>query len=570
MGKEVQRALLWVILLGSLFMLWDNYQVYKGGQSFFGASVEQTAQDEQQKAADAIPAAKTEAVAQAAAPMADAAKPSEPVVVTTDRMKVTFDLAGARVVGTEMLLFPQQPSWTEVGLAGKVLGREPQANLGNVQLLELKNDRTYVADSGLIGGDYPTHRDQYALVSKQLSMGDADSLDVVFETTKGGVKVTKTYRFTKGNYGMEVATTVKNESDKAVTPQIYYQITRDGGKPEGDNAMYSTFTGPAVYTDEENFQKFTFEDIAGKDADFVESTNNGWIAMIQHHFVSAWVPKQGEDRQNYAREVSKDLYAVGTIVPLKTLEPGASLTETATLYAGPQEQDRLEKLAPGLELVVDYGWLTFLAKPIYWLLSFLYEIVGNWGWSIVLLTCIVKAILYPISAAGYRSMARMKEVTPRIKALQDKYKDDKQRLNQAMMELYRNEKINPVGGCLPIMLQIPVFLALYWVLQATVELRGAPWIFWVQDLAVPDPWFVLPLLMAITMFLQIFLNPKPADPVQAKVMYIMPLVFSVMFFIFAAGLVLYWLTNNVLSILQQWWINKTIAQESAKRAANHR
>ena len=223
------------------------------------------------------------------------------------------------------------------------------------------------------------------------------------------------------------------------------------------------------------------------------------------------------------------------------------------------------RLAPGLELVVDYGWLTFLAKPIYWLLSFLHGIVGNWGWAIVLLTCIVKAILYPISAAGYRSMARMKEVTPRMKAIQEKYKDDKQRLNQAMMELYRSEKINPVGGCLPIMLQIPVFLALYWVLQGSVELRGSSWIFWVQDLALPDPWFVLPALMAATMFLQILLNPKPTDPVQAKVMYIMPLVFSVMFFIFASGLVLYWLTNNVLSIIQQWWINKTIAAERQKR-----
>ena len=260
-----------------------------------------------------------------------------------------------------------------------------------------------------------------------------------------------------------------------------------------------------------------------------------------------------------------DSLLVGTLIPMKEIAPGATASDTAMLYSGPQAQERLEKLAPGLELVVDYGWLTFLAKPIYWLLSFLYGIVGNWGWSLVLLTCIVKAILYPISAAGYRSMARMKEVTPRMKALQEKYKDDKQRLNQAMMELYRTEKINPVGGCLPIMLQIPVFLALYWVLQGAVELRGADWMLWVQDLAMPDPWFVLPTLMAVTMFLQIFLNPKPTDPTQARIMYIMPVVFSVMFFVFAAGLVLYWLTNNVFSILQQWWINKTIAAERAAR-----
>lgn len=565
MGREVQRALLWVILFGSLFMLWDNYQVYKGGKSFFGAPEQaQTAQADQ---AAAIPAPAPTAAAQQAPELRAAAPVKEPVVVTTDRMKVTFDLQGARIVGTEMLLFPQQADWTQVGLAGMILGREPAKDLGNVKLLEAVPSHTYVAQSGLVGGDYPTHADEFRLVSQKLSLDGGDKLDVVFEADKGGVKVVKTYTFKRGFYGVDVSTTVKNETDKTIAPQIYYQITRDSSKPAGDSSMYSTFTGPAFYTSEENFQKLDFSDIRDKEAKFVEKTDNGWLAMVQHHFVSAWIPAQGESRFNYAREVSKDLYSVGTLITMKELAPGASATDTATFYSGPQEQARLEQLAPGLELVVDYGWLTFLAKPIYWLLDFLYGIVGNWGWAIVLLTCIVKAVLYPISAAGYRSMARMKEVTPRMKALQDKYKDDKQRLNQAMMELYRTEKINPVGGCLPIFLQIPVFLALYWVLQGSVELRGAPWILWVNDLAMPDPWFVLPLLMAATMFLQILLNPKPTDPVQAKVMYIMPLVFSVMFFVFAAGLVLYWLTNNVLSIAQQWWINKTIAEERTKRLA---
>lgn len=565
MGREVQRALLWVILFGSLFMLWDNYQVYKGGKSFFGAPEQaQTAQADQTAA---IPAPAPSAAAQQTPELQAATPVKEPVVVTTDRMKVTFDLQGARIVGTEMLLFPQQADWTQVGLAGMILGREPAKDLGNVKLLEAVPSHTYVAQSGLVGGNFPTHADEFRLVSKKLSLDGGEKLDVVFEADKGGVKVVKTYTFKRGFYGVEVATTVKNETDKAIAPQIYYQITRDSSKPSGDNSMYSTFTGPAFYTSEENFQKLDFSDIRDKDAKFVEKTDNGWLAMVQHHFVSAWIPTQGESRFNYAREVSKDLYSVGTLITMKELAPGASETDTATFYSGPQEQVRLEQLAPGLELVVDYGWLTFLAKPIYWLLDFLYGIVGNWGWAIVLLTCIVKAVLYPISAAGYRSMARMKEVTPRMKALQEKYKDDKQRLNQAMMELYRTEKINPVGGCLPIFLQIPVFLALYWVLQGSVELRGAPWILWVNDLAMPDPWFVLPLLMAATMFLQILLNPKPTDPTQAKVMYIMPLVFSIMFFVFAAGLVLYWLTNNVLSIAQQWWINKTIAEERAKRLA---
>lgn len=558
MGKDMQRALLWAILFTSCFLLWDNYQVYKGEKSFF-----HTEAVEQQAVADAASSVPTGKDIDATVPSAVAVR--DPVVVETDRMKVTFDREGAVIVGTEMTLIPRQADWTEVGLAGLILDRKPAENLGNVNLLEITKNRTYVAQSGLVGGNFPNHKDQYKLVSQKLSMGDADKLDVIFEATKGGVTVKKTYTFNRGHYGIDVSTEVVNNSGAAIQPSAYYQLTRDGGKPEGESSMYSTYTGPAFYSDEEKFQKLEFGDIADNSASFEKFTNNGWLAMVQHHFVSAWVPANGEERENYAREVSKNLYSVGTLVKLGTIESGKSVTDKAVLYSGPQDQDRLEQIAPGLELVVDYGWLTFLAKPIYWLLSFLYGIVGNWGWAIVLLTCIVKAILYPVSAAGYRSMARMKEVTPRMKQLQDRYKDDKQRLNQAMMELYRTEKINPVGGCLPIMLQIPVFLALYWVLQGSVELRGAPWVLWVHDLAMPDPWFVLPAIMAVTMFLQILLNPKPTDPTQARMMYIMPIVFSVMFFVFASGLVLYWLTNNVLSILQQWWINKTIAAERAKR-----
>ena len=563
MGKDFQRAILWVLLFTSCFLLWDNYQVYKGEKSFFYDS--QVAQQQAQAQADA-------SVPQVAAPSAkDVAgvvpveQPKDPVVVTTDRMKVTFDREGAVIVGSEMTQIAQQADWTEVGLAGLILGREPAEDLGNVRLMEMSKDRLYVAQSGLVGGNFPNHRDEFKLVSDKLDMGDSDKLDIVFEAQKGDVTVRKTYGFTKGHYGIDVRTEVTNNGAAEVTPTIYYQITRDSGKPVGESSMYQTFTGPAVYSDESKFEKLTFSDIEDNSASFEKHTDNGWVALVQHHFVSAWVPTQGNDRENYAREIGKDVFSIGTMLKLPAVAPGQTVVENAVLYSGPQDQNRLEQIAPGLELVVDYGWLTFLAKPIYWLLSVLYDMVGNWGWAIVLLTCIVKLILYPISAAGYRSMARMKEITPRMKQLQDRYKDDKQRLNQAMMELYKNEKINPVGGCLPLLLQIPVFLALYWVLMGSVELRGASWIFWVNDLAMPDPWFILPLLMAITMFLQILLNPKPTDPVQARMMYIMPVVFSVMFFIFASGLVLYWLTNNVLSIIQQWWINKTIAAERAAR-----
>ena len=552
MGKEFQRALLWVILFASIFLLWDNYQVSQGKPSLLHSeSAHQTANVSE------VPAAKTEPVT------TPSAEVSKPVVVTTDHMKLTFDLKGGTFFRTELTAIPNQADWKDIGLAGLILGNKAKTpeELGNVVLLETTPQRTYVAQTGFTGGQLPNHQDTFELVSKDLSMGNKDSLDVVFRAVKNGVTVTRTYTFKRGEYAVGVHTEVKNDSGVAISPTAYYQITRDGGKPEGDHAMYSTYTGMAFYTDEDKFQKVTFEDIADKSASYEHKTDNGWFAMIQHHFVSAWLPKQGDKRDNYVRAIDKNLFAAGTLVPMGDIEPGKTAVQDARFYSGPQTQTRLEQLAPGLELVVDYGWLTFLAKPIYWLLSFLHGIVGNWGWAIVLLTCIVKAVLFPISAAGYRSMARMKTVAPRIKAIQDKYKDDKERQQRAMIELYRTEKINPVGGCLPIFLQIPVFLALYWVLQATVELRGSSWIFWVHDLALPDPWFVLPALMAATMFLQILLNPKPADPVQARVMYIMPLVFSVMFFVFASGLVLYWLTNNVLSIAQQWWINRSIEAE---------
>ena len=563
MGKDLQRALLWVILFTSCFMLWDNYQIYKGGKSFFQSSQQETVAQSADASIPKVDSATTDPTNVSA----ETVKPAHPIVVTTDVMKVTFDLSGASMVQNEFLNIPRQHDWKEVGLAGLVLGKKPQ-QLGNVELLEMNANRTYLSQTGVLGGDFPTHKDAFTLVSNQTDMGSNKTLDVVFEAQKGNVKVTKTYTFTRGQYDVVVKTAVTNVGDKALTPTVYYQIVRDGKNPADTNSMASTFTGPAVYSSEEKFQKLKFSDVADNSASFQKQANNGWIAMVQHHFVSAWVPKQGEERTNYVGAIGQDLYRIGSMVKLGELAPGATVTDTAVFYSGPQDQKQLEALAPGLELVVDYGWLTFLAKPIYWLLSMLYSLVGNWGWSIVLLTCIVKLILYPISAAGYRSMARMKEVSPRLKAIQDKYKDDRQKLNQAMAELYREEKINPVSGCLPIFLQIPVFLALYWVLLGSVELRGAPWILWVQDLGTPDPWFILPLVMAATMFLQIFLNPKPADPTMARVTYIMPLVFSVMFFIFASGLVLYWLTNNVLSILQQWWINKTIANERVKRSMN--
>ena len=356
-----------------------------------------------------------------------------------------------------------------------------------------------------------------------------------------------------------------NVGTAPMRPVLYMQLTRDGSSPPGDSKFYSTYTGPVVYTEAGKFQKVDFDDIEKGKGDHVKGASDGWLGIIQHYFVSAWVPSENAAREFYTRKIDTNLYAVGATQPLAELAPGASTSASTRLLIAPQDQRMLESVAPGLDLTVDYGWLTVIAKPIFWLLQWLHGIVGNWGWAIVLLTIIIKTLFFPLQAASYRSMARMKAVSPRLMQLRERYGNDRMKMNQAMMELYKEEKINPLGGCLPIVVQIPVFIALYWVLLASVEMRNAPWILWIKDLAVPDPFFVLPLVMAGTMFLQVKLNPTPPDPVQAKVMMMMPIIFSVMFFFFPAGLVLYWLVNNIYSIAQQWTITRAIEKATAAK-----
>lgn len=566
MGRELQRAFLWMIFLLALFMLWDAWQVRNGNPSFFGtpeAVQEQVVENTNTTAAagDVKVPADSKAVASEVNVTI-----TKPVVVTTDLFKITFDANGASVARAELLKERQTPDWKTRGLPGLILGEEEQQDAGNVVLFDTSAQHVYKAETGLVGGNFPNHRTAFLLITDTLDMKEGqDTLNVSFAASQGNVELIKTYVFHRGHYGIDVKHEVRNKGNVAISPSVYMQLTRDDGKVASDSAFYNTFTGPAAYTEAEKFQKIDFDSIADNDTDLPSQSNEGWIAMLQHYFLTAWVPQQDINRELYTRQLDKHLYAIGSIVAVGEVAPGAEKVVDSTLYVGPQDQRRLEYIAPNLDLVVDYGWLTFLAKPIYWLLAFLQGLVGNWGWAIVLLTVLVKAILYPISAAGYKSMARMRDVAPRMKAIQEKYGNDKQALNQAMMELYRREKINPAGGCFPILLQIPVFLALYWVLLATVELRGASWLLWVNDLASPDPYLILPLLMVATMIIQMKISPRPTDPTQAKVMMIMPVVFGVMFFFFASGLVLYWLTNNVLSIWQQWYVNKQIEKERIKR-----
>ena len=570
MGSDFQRTILWVVLAAACFMLFDNWQVYNGKPSMFGSDTvaEQTASSSTTGASDDI--ANQTIVDAVAKGMIQTGRPVE---VTSDLLKLRFDENGAVLTRAELCKERQEADWTEVGLIGKVLGNKAP-ELKNIVLFDVSPTRAYVAQTGLIGGNFPNHKTifKYSGTEEGTKVVDQKTVGVKrvkFTAQTGSVILEKTFEITDGQYGILVSHKVINNGKEEITPSVYYQLTRDGGKPEGESSLYYTYTGPAVYTEDMKFKKIAFSDIEVK-PETIAREDNGWIAMIQHYFVSAWADAPGAkkaDHEFYTRQLDKDLYSVGSIVRLGSVAPGSTTTTEALLYVGPQDQKRLEKVAKGLDLVVDYGWLTMLSKPIYNVLNYLHDLVGNWGWAIVLLTCLVKLILYPISAAGYKSMARMKEVSPRMKELQQQYGKDKQRLQVAMMELYKKEKINPVGGCLPIALQIPVFLALYWVLLASVELRGSEWILWVNDLAMPDSWLVLPAIMMVTMILQMFLNPTPMDPMQKKIMYIMPLVFGVMFFFFASGLVLYWLTNNVLSIAQQWYVNRQIARERAQRIA---
>lgn len=427
----------------------------------------------------------------------------------------------------------------------------------------------YVAQSGLIGPGLPTHKDVFSAESDQYELAaDANQLQVRL-TWRGenAIQVDKIYTFQRNSYVVNIAYEIKNSAASSINPDAYFQMLRDGTPPAGDSALLPTYTGPALYTQENNFQKHDFSNIGKDPAKDTVAAKNGWIAILQHYFVTAYLPPDGTQREFYLKKLGENLFATGVIIPVGEIAPNASKNISMRLFAGPQEQHTLKSLAPGLDLAVDYGWLTVLAVPIFWLLSFLHKWLGNWGWAIIVLTILIKLAFYPLSAASYRSMAKMKALAPRLQRLKEQYGDDRQKLHQAMMDIYKTEKINPLGGCLPVLIQIPVFIALYWVLLYSVEIRHAPFALWIQDLTAQDPYYVLPVLMGVSMLIQTKLNPTPPDPIQAKIMTIMPIAFSVMFFWFPAGLVLYWVVNNTLSIAQQWRINHVMehAPKKAKR-----
>ncbi len=535
---DTQRLILFFVFSFSLLLLWEAWQ------------------KEHRPVVPAVPTSPLSAPAPGApaaapgasvVPAANAPQSGQRVRVRTDTVVAEIDTQGGDLVYLELL-------------------QHKDTLDGSKNLVLLGPEHHYAAQSGLTGG-LPFHRTLFTTAELESTLAPGkDNLEVRLEASApDGVKVTKILTFHRASYQIDIAEEIRNGTASPVSTFAYFQLTRDGKAPPGDPRMAQTYTGAALYTEQDKFQKVPFSDIDKGKLPSKKSTD-GWIAIIQHYFVAALLPTDKVQRDFYASRLAEDLYSVGVKIPIGPIAPGATARVTVPLYAGPQDQDHLKAVEPGLELVVDYGLFSVIAKPLFWVLKLFHSWLGNWGLAIILLTVVIKLIFFPLSAASYRSMAKMKLVTPRLMKLREQYADDKAKLNQAMMDMYKTEKINPLGGCLPILVQIPVFIALYWVLFESVELRNAPFYLWIKDLSAPDPWYVLPTLMMASMIVQTKMNPTPPDPVQAKVMMIMPFAFGIMFYLFASGLVLYWFVNNILSILQQWQITRMIG--GAKTAAS--
>ncbi len=559
--NDLRRTLLWSVFAVSLLMLWDGWLRHTGQASLFTPAATASASAPALGASGtALPQASTALGTAAATPAAlpgsaSAGAPAaqgELIKVRSDVLELTFDTLGGSVVKAELLKHREQDDPTR-----------------NMVILNQTPQHIYLAQSGLVGqaggAALPTHKTLFVPVAGERVLADG-AADVIFKLESvpvDGVKLVKTFTLHRGAYAIDVKQDVVNDSAVTIKPQLYVQIERDGTPPAAPSGPAfmggpQAYTGMAIYSAKGKYQKIDFQHIEENKAEFEKRDDNGWVAMVQHHFATAWLENQALPREFFVQKVDTNLYASGMLFPLGDVAAGQTKSLDAQLFVGPQEESRLSELAPGLELVKDYGWTTILAKPLYWLLKHLHGILGNWGWSIVSLVVLLKAAFYWLNASAYRSMAKMKALNPRIQTMRESLKDDPQKMQQEMLKIYREEKVNPIGGCLPILIQIPVFIALYSVLSSSVEIRNAPWIGWITDLSVKDPFFVLPALMTASTMLQTWLNPTPPDPIQAKMMWIMPLLFSVMFFFFPAGLVLYWLTNNLLSIAQQWMINKQL------------
>ena len=546
---ENQRMFLFVALALVLLLIWTTWQRDYGPA--VAPVAEQTQSDQAQQPAPepsradddaqaAAPAANERTTPDASAIDRDAVM-ADVIEVQTDVLDVVIPLAGGNIREARLRQHTRS-----------VDDNTPFTLLGNRNPL-------FIAQSGLVGDgvDAPDHTAQWQAEQARYVL-DPNATDIVVPLrwrSDEGVTVTRRYHFSRDSYQVRVTHEVSNQSDQPWRAYQYNQLRRT---PDSEGPGFlgaASYTGGVLYSQADKYQKVRFKNM--DDEDISRDITNGWLAMIQHYFLAAWVPPRDQAMRYYSR-VDNNQYVLGHSSPWQAVAADSSATFENQLFVGPKEQSRLDTVAEGLELTVDYGWLTIISKPLFIALDWIHDVVGNWGWSIILLTLGIKLVFYKLSETSYRSMARMRKLQPEMQKLRERYGDDKQTMNQELMQLYKKQKVNPLGGCLPILIQIPVFIALYWVLLESVELRQAPWVMWIQDLSVRDPFYVLPLLMGFTMFLQQKLNPAPMDPIQQKIMMGLPFVFTVFFMFFPAGLVLYWVTNNSLSILQQWVITRRI------------
>lgn len=544
---DLQRLFLFLIFAFSLILVWDGWQRYQHPEQHIQESVP-TNKDLPHPQAAPLNSTGQAVIAQQTAQQAT----GKIIHVKTDLLEVEISTIGGDI---SRLAFLKQPDSLD-------------KNKPLVLFHRGEGTHNYVAQSGLLGANLPNHTSTFISEQDQYELsGNAEQVQVRLKADTGTtLKVNKIITFHKGSYLIDIAYELENMGQQAATGSSYFQLVRDSVAPAGSLRFLPTYTGAAVYTDKEKFQKVEFSDIEKNKTKYIKQADDGWIGILQHYFVAAWLPREKTNREYFTRKLEGDMYSVGIVLPALVVDPGQKTVVSATLYAGPTEAN-LDKIAPGLGLTVDYGWLTIIATPLFWVMSLFNDWTHNWGIAIILLTILIKLIFFPLSAASYRSMAKMRVVAPKLEKIKQQYADDREQLNRAMMELYKTEKINPLGGCLPVLIQIPVFIALYWSILSSVEMRYAPFFGWITDLSAADPYYILPVLMGASMIIQMRLNPKPPDPLQAKVMQIMPIAFSVMFFFFPAGLVLYSIVNNVLSIAQQWYITRTAEAESKGVAA---
>ena len=492
------------------------------------------------------------------------------VKVKTDVLSLEIDLLGGNIVNLDLLKFPREQSNSFVDKARSLVGMSSQeVNTSPVRLFNSDPARLFLAQSGFItekdSATAPNHYDTFTAQQDSYTLNEGqDSISVPLSwTDNNGLVTTKVFTFTRGSYVVDLDQNIQNNSGKSWFGRQYNQLLRMPDPDEGRSSLLGgmrAYSGGVVFTEKSRFQKIAFSDMANNDLKV--STKGGWVGMIQHYFATAWIPSADQENNLYTKDLKDGHFLVGSFSPTITVLNNTQTKFSSRLFAGPKIQPMMRDVIEGLELTVDYGVLTFIGKPIYSLLNIIYGVVGNWGLAIIGVTLCIKLLFFPLSQASFKSMAKMRKIQPRLKELQERFKDDRPRFNTEMMALYKKEKVNPLGGCLPILVQIPVFMALYWVLGETVEFRQAPFALWIQDLSVQDPFYILPILMGISMKIQQGLNPAPIDPIQAKVMKMFPIVFTFFFLFFPAGLVLYWVVNNTLSIVQQTIITKQIEKEA--------